>query len=221
MRVDCCEGSTNRRPWTNGNPTHTAPGSEVPRASKGPQRSPRRTLGLGGRIDAGRSGPLAGPDARRARLHSGAVSKQPCGEPTHPPIRDPKPESDLSRCQPSWFFSTTAQEKLAGANPSHLDVNAFSLTSAAAVVSTSRRALCACHKIHRSQAGRTLVRWPRCHEAAVSGRDPHQPPGSTESPAAQDAVTPSHIDPFFGPFEVAGAANVRACVAVRCLTAAS
>lgn len=162
-----------------------------------------------------------GPHARRDRLHSGSGSTQPCGELMRLPIRDPKRESDSFRCQPSCFFATTAQEKLAGANPSHLDVNARRLTPAAAVVSTSRRALCACHKIHRSQAGRTLVRWPRCHEAAVSGRDPHQPPGSTESPAAQDAVTPSHIDPFFGPFEVAGAAYVCACVAARCLTAAS
>ena len=154
----------------------TAPRSGVPRGFRGPQWSPRRPFGLGGRIDAIRSGPLAGPHARRDRLHSGASSTLPCGEPAHPPIRDPKPESDLSRCQPSWFFATTTQEKLAGANPSHLDVNARRLTPAASTVSTSRRALCACHKIHRSQAGRTLVRWPRCHEAAVSGRDPHQPP---------------------------------------------
>lgn len=219
--MECREGSTNRCRWTNGNPTHSAAGSEVPRGSKGPavvtqeaipSRWPHQRLQV--------QSPC-GPRSRRARLHSGAGATQPCGESAHPSIRDPKRESDLSRCQPSWFFATTAPEKLAGANSSHLDVNAFSLTSAAAVVSTSRRALCACHKIYRSQAGRTLVRWPQCHEAAVSGRDPHQPPGSTESPAAQDAVTPSHIDPFFGPFEVAGAANVRACVAVRCLAAAS
>lgn len=36
------------------------------------------------------------------------------------------------------------------------------LTSAGAMVSTSARALCACRKIPRSQAGRTLCRWPRC-----------------------------------------------------------
>ena len=32
-----------------------------------------------------------------------------------------------------------------------------------------------------------------------------------KSRTAQDALIPSHIDPFTGPFEVAGAANARAC----------
>ena len=36
-----------------------------------------------------------------------------------------------------------------------------------------------------------------------------------ESRTAPDAVIPSHIDPFNGPFEVADAANARACD-VRC-----
>jgi hypothetical protein len=40
-----------------------------------------------------------------------------------------------------------------------------------------------------------------------------------ESRTAPDAVIPSHIDPFNGPFEVADAANARACD-VRCPRAA-
>ena len=40
-----------------------------------------------------------------------------------------------------------------------------------------------------------------------------------ESRTAPDAVMPFHIDPFIGPFEVAVAADVRACD-VRCPTAA-
>ena len=79
----------------------------------------------------------------------------------------------------------------------------------------------AARSLDHKQAGRCL-RWPRCHEAAVSGRDPHQPPAlffKFESRTAPDAVIPSHIDPFNGPFEVADAANARACD-VRCPRAA-
>ena len=158
--------------------------------------------------------------------NDGVRSRRAYAQAERPPNLDQKREVEVSRCQPSWFISKAAFQRLTGANPSHSNVkvastqiSALRLTSPAAMVSTSPRALCACHKIHdRKRAGR-CVRWPQCHEAAVRGRDPHLPPAPSRAvPRETRRFIPTLICPS-GPFEIAGAANVRTCGAVHCLKA--
>ena len=47
------------------------------------------------------------------------------------------------------------------------------LTTMPIRMSTLRRALRACRKTFKSKQAGRCFRWPLCHEAAVSGRDPH------------------------------------------------
>ena len=89
-----------------------------------------------------------------------AASSQQEGAPASAPWPssnpDSKLEADFSRCQPSWFFASPAFQRLIGTNSETWNVNFRRLTTPTAMVSTSHRALCACHRIRRSQAGRML-----------------------------------------------------------------
>ncbi len=134
-------------------------GCKLPRGPQGHRTGPDGSVEL---VGACVFGPRAGPQAMHLVTNDGVRSRRAYAQAERPPNLDQKREVDFSRCQPSWFIAKAALQRLTGANPSHSNVkvtstqiSALRLTSPAAMVSTSPRALCACHKIHdRKQAGR-------------------------------------------------------------------
>ena len=197
-------------------------GCKLPRGPQGHRTGPDGSVEL---VAACVFGARAGPEAMHLVTNDGVGSSHAHPQAGRPPNLDQKREVEVSRCQPSWFISKAAFQRLTGANPSHSNVkvastqiSALRLTSPAAMVSTSPRALCACHKIHdRKRAGR-CVRWPQCHEAAVRGRDPHLPPAPSRAvPRETRRFIPTLIRPS-GPFEVVGVATCAPAM-VRCLKA--